>query len=344
MKNKKRLYIEKLEDRNLLNGVKIIAHGNLFSIDTPNIPAWVTSMSNEIAKRIASSNNQDNNIIPQFKLEISGSRRVDPYISGWKYHGDFSSSINPPNYDLKDSTGDAIISIDWSAVAEPGEAGTSEISKLVSNYLLDDKWRLGKQLLSLPIHLIGFSRGGSLISKLAYELGQQGLIVDHSTYLDAFPYIDDYGFFDFPIKVPSNVIFADSYYRKWQILSRRVEGTKEIDLKNELNNGGYVNSENFKLVDIGPHSNTHLWYQGTIDTEGTISDGIISDFNPDEFNWYKQYPRTENGFNLSFLDIIDLPLNGIGKNFYFLSGKGKRKSINLGDKWDNIILIDKSLE
>lgn len=63
---------------------------------------------------------------------------------------------------------------------------------------------------SVPLHLIGHSRGGSVVSRLAYRLGGTGIWVDHVTTLDPQP-ITTCG--DFQVGAWENVLFADNYYR-----------------------------------------------------------------------------------------------------------------------------------
>ena len=62
------------------------------------------------------------------------------------------------------------------------------------------------------------------------------------------------------------------------------------------------------------HSNMHLWYQGTVDTVGTIwdDDGVkASDpFDPDAAGWYSDSrpSRTSSGFHYSEdVDARDQP-------------------------------------
>ena len=77
-------------------------------------------------------------------------------------------------------------------------------------------------LAELPIHLIGHSRGGSLVYALAGLLGEKGVWVDQVTTLDPHPLIipGDLGnpdcgggpYDSIPL-VYENILFADNYYQ-----------------------------------------------------------------------------------------------------------------------------------
>ena len=63
-------------------------------------------------------------------------------------------------------------------------------------------------LLKVPIHLIGHSRGGSVMSHLSERLGEISVWVDQLTTLDPQPIYDDAD-----LNVYDNVLFADNYYQ-----------------------------------------------------------------------------------------------------------------------------------
>jgi hypothetical protein len=67
--------------------------------------------------------------------------------------------------------------------------------------------------MELPIHLLGHSRGGSLITALAADLGAKGAWVDQLSPLDPVPVGSDA-----PINITDNVSFADNYFQTSFIL------------------------------------------------------------------------------------------------------------------------------
>src|SRR5438067_1479779 len=71
-------------------------------------------------------------------------------------------------------------------------------------------------LTSLPIHLIGHSRGGSLVAEMAKDLALSGIWVDQLTMLDPHPVnsVGQGGFWgDSDPVVSDNVVFADDVWR-----------------------------------------------------------------------------------------------------------------------------------
>ena len=70
---------------------------------------------------------------------------------------------------------------------------------------------------ALPVHVIGHSRGASLVAELSRLLGQSGIMVDQVTTLDPYPLGPDPG----PsrsVDLSDNVIFADNYYENTDFL------------------------------------------------------------------------------------------------------------------------------
>jgi hypothetical protein len=114
----------------------------------------------------------------------------------------------------------------------------------------------------MPLHFIGHSRGGSVITEMARLLGAQGIWVDQVTTLDPRP-VAQFG--DAAVTSWANVFYADNF---WQNMGdglfvpngQPVFGAYNRQLLNLT--GGYSSS----------HSDVHLWYHGTIDLATPTSD------------------------------------------------------------------------
>ncbi len=340
---RRRLLCEPLEDRRLLSGVTFITHGAQPPGDEPQLPTWVARMAEEVAVRIGEAYEGQAESVAQFKMtvqEVDGAVQV----TGWDFHGTFAPGAEDTaaTYDLAKSLGgEAVVSLDWSAVATPWEATTQSVAEAVSNYLFTGLASLGADLLASPIHLIGHSRGASLVGALAEDFGQAGVWVDQVTYLDTHPIdfpvgADDWG--DNSFAVTENVIFADSYWRSDADVAdfdgQAVPGAHEFLLNEELLDG------DDNLGYPGAHSDVHLWYHGTIDTAGDINDGDVELTAAELAAWYDTAqqmpgPRGETGYYYSRVASGARPSTGLATA---LGGEGSRVAIDWTNAvWPNIL-------
>jgi hypothetical protein len=340
----RRLCCEPLEDRRLLSGVTFITHGAQAPGDAPQLPSWVTRMAEEVAARIGDIYGGGAESVAQFRMtveEVEGAVRV----TGWDFHGTFAPAAedSPTTYDLADSLGgEAVVSLDWSAIATPWEATTQTVAAAISTYLFGDLASLGAALFASPIHLIGHSRGASMVGALAEDFGQAGVWVDQVTYLDTHPIdfpvgADDWG--DNGFAVTENVVFADSYWRA---------DLDPFDFDGEAVPGAYNAELNEDLLDNGlgyssAHSNVHLWYHGTIDTTEGIHDGEVELTATQLAAWYDTAqgmagPRGETGYYYSRVIGGVRPSAGLAT---VLGGEGSRAALAWTDAvWPNMLGLE----
>lgn len=248
---------EPLEPRRLLAGVTILTHGFNSSAGDGT---WVDRMGDAIADRLGGAS-----VVPQYLLSITGTSSAptahsvsrDAGTPEWGVTGD---SANP--------SGEVIVKLDWGAVSASSGVSTTEVADYTAGVLLGSPL-LSRSLLEVPIHLIGHSRGASLMARLAQKLGEAGLWVDQLTMLDPHP-VDGvneppllpFNWGDAPMQVFGNVVYADNYYRP--------ANSNQFDFAGEpvtgAVNNGPLNLPGGSSLD---HSDVHAYYHGTIDRDAT---------------------------------------------------------------------------
>jgi hypothetical protein len=258
----------------------------------------------------------------------------------------FIAGTNP----IASDSAEIFIKLNWSTLSSLGGPSTTIIASnaaaaLLSTNLIPELG--GRALVELPLHLVGHSRGGSVVTEMARLLGAQGIWVDHVTTLDPDP-VSAFG--DPAMKNYGNILFADNY---WQNMGdglfvpngQAITGAYNRQLTNL--NGGYSSS----------HSDVHLWYHGTIDfhTPITIDGATIS--GAERTNWWTTAEQhgTNAGFRYSLIGGGDrLSTNepaGAGKGrisdgFRDLSiGLATNRSalpVNNG-AWPNVILLNSGI-
>jgi hypothetical protein len=230
--------LEPLEGRSLLSGVTLVTHGRTGS-DEWEEPAWVDDMAGTIADRLATDT-------AVYELQITMEWNGQPYVASFKHLSGTLASLS--------SDAEVVVILDWAGAAGIGPGWfnrTDVIAGMVAPYFLGiaPSEGLTQPLSQLPIHLIGHSRGGSLVTELAEELGKQGLWIDQLTTLDPHPIslLRD----DPEIFVRENVFFIDNYYETAEVLAygEFVEGAANYDLTPQ----------------VPTHSGIHDFYQASID-------------------------------------------------------------------------------
>ena len=320
--------VELLEDRTLLSGVTVVTHGWLPPSDLiglQNYPDWVDAMGQAIANRIGQSG------VAQYHVEIGD--------VGNGVQNTIAPKTGSETFDAA-STGETVVTVDWSDLSA-GEFPTQSFAQGLANTLLATYPMIGisAPLATVPIHLIGHSRGASLMGALAEDLGQVGIWVDQLTLLDTHPLTipTDWGNNGLgpDFSITNNVVFADSYWRSdnlnllepldWD--GEPVSGAHDVPLSEDILDdwGAYYNE----------HSDVHLWYQGTIDTESDIiSDG---DAEVGAAGWYNgtMGPRDEIGYNYSRVVGGDRPSDGM-----WWSPDRELISNHSNDRWPSLVELE----
>lgn len=282
-------------------GVTIITHGFGGSVT-----GWISGMASQITNYPGFPG--INSTIYTITLTTDG---TDIYYQWSRVAGG-----TPTNTD----SGEIIVLLDWSQMAGSANPLSSDYNISTYNVAQAASWVLmqtnsiadlgGHALVEFPIHMIGHSRGGSLITEISRLLGTNGLWVDHLTTLDPHPLNNDG---NFELLMPTdasaqntyaNVLFHDNYWQNLGILldpdGEAVNGAYNRQLQNI--SGGYDNVGSFSAY----HSNVHLWYHGTLDFDNPATDGDSS--NPlitttERQSWWTSYESygTNAGFIYSLI-------------------------------------------
>ena len=316
--------LEVLEPRLLLSGVTLITHGFGGTVED-----WVTAMADAIADRPDFDADQ-----PRYTVTVT-----DPGHDGGPLSVTPTAFTGPSPVDANTVNPEIMILLDWSDVAGSGLFGytrsTVDVAAAVVAQLLTPGFlpSLPGAVAQLPLQLIGHSRGASLVAEMAKGLGTLGVWVDQLTLLDPHPVNGtndpvDYG--DAPMHVWSNVAFADDYWRAdglnlfelTDVDGEPVAGAHNLQLSESVLNSSAFNDPGYDIE----HSDTHLWYHGTIDATGPIHDG--SESVPEAAGWYdgSMGPRTEIGYDYSRIVGGDRPADGVA---YQLGGDGSRVALDL---------------
>ncbi|MEO6181804.1 MAG: hypothetical protein ABIP71_01600 [Verrucomicrobiota bacterium] len=265
-------------------GVTIITHGLNGDAD-----GWVAGMANQIPSYTTFPGSSSTFYKIYFIPGGGGT-----YQLTWARLGG-----DPPSFT---DSGEIIVALDWSQLADGYSYDTYDVAAAVfaglqsTNFISELN---GRPLCELAIHLIGHSRGGSLMSEVSKLLGVNGIWVDHLTTLDPHPLNND-GFNDFiysavdaPVRTYQSVLFHDNFWQDSQFL-----------IHGEPVSGAYVRKlSNFSGGYASPHSDVHLWYHGTVDERNPANDTEAQMGNAEFSTWYVPYEQDGNkaGFKWSLI-------------------------------------------
>jgi hypothetical protein len=228
--------------------VTLITHGL-----NENAASWVLDMANSVQEYQAKLGASSDLYLVSYPEQKTG-----PLLPQFTVKQVTTNSTSPEK--------DVVIAFDWSFYAQ----SIVDIP-LYNNTAVGPSlaWWLGETnvlpgitapLVQSYLHLIGHSRGGSLVCGTAGLLSDKGFVVSQLTTLDPRPYgaflIGD----DYPLEVAPLVLFADNYYQSYDVL---VYG---LSMANAYNRKPYLADE---LIAGQPavsdgHTNIRDWYQRTI--------------------------------------------------------------------------------
>jgi len=233
-------------------GVTLITHGYGGDAD-----GWIAAMANDIPNyhSFPSTN------FTTYKITLTTDG------TSYFYQWEPTNSTPPATTD----TGEIIVKLDWSQMAgglsAPYDISTYEVAWIASRVLLQTNVIPalgGHALVEFPLHLIGHSRGGSLVSEISRILGTNGLWVDHLTTLDPHPvnndgFIDPLLVTDAPVRTYANVLFHDNYWENINVYpyGEALAGAYVRPLDSSLSSDPSGYGSNY-------HSDVHLWYHGSI--------------------------------------------------------------------------------
>lgn len=297
-------------------GLTIITHGFQRPGSDGALPGWVSEMALAINARTGA-----NLPIYRFRYDKDSLFGLTDYLKS-------NDKVVSENGDVDLAVrGGAIILLDWVGVSNEWRDYSAQ--DVADRFYKDLFQRLhsGRELASVPIHLIGHSRGASLNSRLAYRLAQSGILVEQVTTLDPHP-VTSVGGTDWVPETFSNVVFADNYFQNEDFPDGQ-------DVA-----GAYRQNLNLVINSLFPpftqHQQIHTYYHGTIDLSAR------SDKEVDvELSWYQAFaPRAETGYNFS--RFINSYRSVLGKSQLLIGldgmprGSGFRAAVGFSFKhWPN---------
>jgi hypothetical protein len=254
-------------------GVTIITHGL-----SGNADGWVTGMADEIPTyyRFPGTN------YAFYKLYFYYNKGY--YLTWSRIGGSLPSATD---------SGEILVAFDWSQLADGNSYNTYQIASVMAQALASTNFISelnGHAFCELPIHLIGHSRGGSLMCQTSLLLGTNGIWVDHLSTLDPHPLNNDgfdldillYNAVDAPCATYQNVLFHDNCWENMDLFVRGESVSGAYTRQLSSLSGGYQSIGDTYY----PHSNAHLWYHGSLDWRVPASDTEASITSTERNNWW----------------------------------------------------------
>jgi Ca2+-binding RTX toxin-like protein len=305
------MHIESLESRRLLAGVTLLAHGY-----NGNVTGWVAAAADAIEERVG----DDDVSVYTLRVQASNGQLAVTGFAADSGEADFRTT----------RAGELVVKLDWSSVSN-GAYTTQAVARVVTDYFLSEQGDV-PALATLPLHLVGHSRGASLVTAMSRQLGEVGVWVDQVTSLDPHPVdgVDDYfgvSFGDERMATYDNVTFADDYWRtdgnpnNTDFDGESVQGTYQGNLNSTVQQNFFVSA----------HGAVPAYYVGTID-EDTGDGGD----HPVLSAWYggANPDKDETGYVFSRLGGVARPASGTANRF---GGNGERTETDLeGRAWANV--------
>ncbi len=314
-------------------GVTLITHG--FNGDAQG---WVLGMAGKLSAYDPFVGT--NVICYEVSVGYSGGFVVTPRkIAGGPPSNDFSAEI--------------VLKLDWGDLAGfLSQYDTYEVAAAVVPRLLQTNFIAelgGHALAELPLHLIGHSRGGSLVCQMSRLLGTNGVWVEQVTTLDPHPVNEDGNtdplfVSDAPLRIYENVLFADNYFQEFGGYPHGQSISSSYNRRFAALPGGYSSA----------HSDTHLWYHATIDLANPANDTEALLAAGDRAAWFTpyedsgaragiHYSRLGGGDRLSLDEPAgpgaDHPADGYNQRWSFGAGNSPNRTTlpaNHGN-WPNLV-------
>jgi len=334
-------------------GVTIIVHG--WNPDNAQ-PTWMQEMADAIITR-------------------SGNNGHVATITVTGTEGNLSASVSDWNFDLINANNaEIVILVNWTAVSNHLTTGITaqEVAATVAPIIYQSQ-NSQQILATLPLHLIGHSRGGGMVFEIARLLGLQGIDIDQVTALDPHPLTtaDPQGVnpplgpgqtIDAPISVYENILFTDVYYQNIEYPTGQYVTGAFNRLWTSLP-GGYHNESGYTYsilgtnYDFSDHLNIILMYHGTIDLATPVTNGEATMTQTERNAWFNTYETQGEieGFYYSHniwgdKKSTDNPVSGGDQiidgyhNNILLGGNGTRTSINWASaSWLSILEVESSI-